>query len=483
MRYYPDNFSSEFKENTDLETTTTNPGVNLEIIPPASLFIDKPETLIIKYASIEETVDNFKLEIVPNNPNDIKFLSAKLDDGQTEINLPEATPWTWGIGNLTKQEKTLKINFVAKAKSSNSENFKIKLSYQNKTLVKADEFTSPEQTITAPATIDQTNNSSGLNQNQEYYLFYTQDFTAEIVQNDLNLTTLVNGQNNEQGANFGDKLNYTITYHNQGKTAMKNIVIMTVLEGPVDWGSLKTNGQQAQNTITWTPEELPALKEIAPDAKGKINFQIKIKTAKEAGKVKPEIKAYTQFNTFTKDEAGKETITKPDNNLSNTILVKINSDLALKEKLLYYTEDNIPVGTGPLPPKLGEETTLKVYWQINNSLHDLKNIQVINDLPKNVKWNNKDLVNTGKLKYDQFAHRVIWDIDELSTYDKTPTAEFSISITPNKDDINKILILLNQTRILALDTVTNQEINNKIKARTTKLEDDKMIKNDGVVQK
>lgn len=50
---------------------------------------------------------------------------------------------------------------------------------------------------------------------------------------------------------------------------------------------------------------------------------------------------------------------KQADNKSNVIKNLINSDLSLSEKILYFNEDNVPVGSGPLPPKVGEKLVLK----------------------------------------------------------------------------------------------------------------------------
>jgi len=515
--YMPDNFSSEFKQTADLETTITNQGINLEVIPPATLFVNEPETLTINYSSPEPLLDNFKLEVIPTDPENIKFISATLEDGKDSVELAQAEPWVWGIGDIGSDPKSLKIKFAVKARTNNSEFFKVKISYQNKDLVKIDdpifeletplktEWGNNETIITKsaePKTEDTDNQGTvvgisdsftalldqkenlDINQNKEYYLFYEQDFEVEIVQNDLNLTFLVDGESRDKSVDFGNTLKYEISYDNKGKADLNNVIVMAVLEGEsLDWGSLETNGKVDENMIVWTPEEAKELKKIVPGDSGKLSFQIKVKSFEDAGKKSAQIKGYAQFNTYTENEDGKkETDTKKDNNVSNTLIVKINSDLSLNEELRYYTSDNLAVGTGPLPPKVGQTTTFKAYWRIDNSLHNLKRVQVSTDLPDNVKWNGKEKSNVGRLRYDQYDHRIIWEIDEVNVFDEEPIAEFSISLTPTTDDADKIMILLNGTKIVAMDTETNENITKTNKAKTTKLEDDTMIEHDGVVK-
>jgi uncharacterized repeat protein (TIGR01451 family) len=526
MYYTPDNFNSEFRQDTDLETALTKPGIDLEVVPPANLFVNDPAILVINYSALEALLDNFKLEVIPSNPDNIKFIASTLDDGKNETNLEQAEPWVWGIGDINADKKAIKIKFVAKERVNSTEKFTIRLSYQNKDLIKVDDFISegqnllvPDDTVnnmttqTKPAdtekiddnvSIDKNvtaeakpitdsavddllieqNSNLDIKQNKEYYTFYEQEFEAEVVQNSLNLTLNVNGSSNDLGADFGDELNYEVSYNNKGKATMKNVVVMAILEGDaLDWSTLQTTGKRNENTIIWTPQNTEELKEIAINQSGKLTFKIKLKDSQAVNNKSTQIKGYAQFTTFTEDEDGKQTTVKTDNNLSNTLLVKINSDLNLSESLRYYTKDNEAVGTGPLPPKVGQTTTFKAYWTINNSLHNLKHVQISTDLPTNVTWNSKDLSSVGNLHYDQYDNRIIWDLDEVNVLDDAPTAEFSLSITPTDADADKILIILNNTKIVALDTETNEEITKTNKAKTTKLEDDNMIDNDGVVKK
>ena len=50
---------------------------------------------------------------------------------------------------------------------------------------------------------------------------------------------------------------------------------------------------------------------------------------------------------------------------SNEIVVDINTGMVFKAEARYFNDDNIAVGSGPLPPKVGETTKYRIFWNIN----------------------------------------------------------------------------------------------------------------------
>ncbi|MBU0897552.1 hypothetical protein KJ806_00280, partial [Patescibacteria group bacterium] len=169
-------------------------------------------------------------------------------------------------------------------------------------------------------------------------------------------------------------------------------------------------------------------------------------------------------------------------NSSNIIINKINSDLNLTEQVRYFNDDNIAVGSGPLPPKVDQTTSLKVYWTINNNLHELNNLIVSTQLPDYVKFGNKSNVSVGSLDYDEQNNIVTWNIGRLPISTYKVNSEFNIEITPKENNRNKILVLLSGTNISAIDSETNATIKKTMEAQTTRLKDDNIANTDGIVE-
>ncbi len=472
MTYTPQNFSSEFKKSTSFETKINDTGLDFSFTNSSSAVVNETNEIIVKFKpKTENYIDNFRLNIEYQEEVEIiNTESTSQASAQTassspagQVNPPvgliiaSSSPNTWLLSNFNKDSNEFKIKFKIKEKKQPSLNIKLK-------------FELPEQ----------TSNSLGEQANLpiKYHSFFEKDFIYDVIKGDLNINLIINGSPLDQGTDFGKTLNYSINYANKGDTAMKDVLLMVILESDfLDWQTLsdQSKGTLSGNTISWSKQEIPVLAELASGAEGVIDFSIKLKNQSEIDLSKAyQVKSYVQYSIGGKSVSA--------DSQSNTIINKINSDLNLSEQVRYFNDDNIAVGSGPLPPKVGQSTSLKVYWSINNNLHELNDLQVRVTLPANVRWDNKNRTSYGLLNYDSQANQVVWQLGRLPTTVYKADAEFNISVNPIESDRNKIMIILPGTNITAIDTETGVQINKTLKAKTTKLEDDNMASSDGIIE-
>jgi hypothetical protein len=257
---------------------------------------------------------------------------------------------------------------------------------------------------------------------------------------------------------------------------------MVVIDGDfLNWSEIndENGGEYNNNSIAWSKEHIEKLSEIAPGDEGTINFSLPISNFNLDDLDKSlEIKSYAQFN-FKSDED----LDLGSDNQSNTVLNLINSDLEFEEKVLYFTEDNLPVGSGPLPPKVDQTTKFKAYWQISNNVHNLSQLRTELKLPSYIEFDQTVSVDKGFLNYDKQNRLVSWDIEEINTSDYLLEAQFYLSLKPVSDDVDKILVISPGASLSALDNVTNDKITKKSEATTSKLEEDEIanLSSDGRV--
>ncbi|MFA5159876.1 MAG: hypothetical protein WC484_05155, partial [Candidatus Omnitrophota bacterium] len=262
-----------------------------------------------------------------------------------------------------------------------------------------------------------------------------------------------------------------------------DLVLMAVIDGNfVDWSTLKDkyHGSRKNNVITWTKNEIPELKELAPQAVGQIDFSIKVIPFRQSDLGQNfQLTSYVQFSIGNSEE-----LKEGSDNKSNTIVTKINSNLSFKEEIRYFDTDNVPVGAGPLPPRVGEKTSLKVYWSLRNDLHELNDLRVEYNLPSGVAFNNNAKTSVGDINYDSESNKIIWNIGRLPLSVYQAAAELNIAITPGEDDRNKIMVISNGSTAQAIDNETQATIFRGTNPQTTKLDDDDIagLSSDGRVQ-
>lgn len=457
LSYVPLNYSSQFKKEASASTIVTGPGFQASLEYSNTAFLNQDNTMNLVFSDVknnylgdfnlsfalpEET--NAQVAMTSNNTASSTDLSAK------KIIITKTGGTSWQIAGLSQESgrQEVPLSYKIGAKQENSE---ISVRLEKKL------------------------------EDGQSYVFWEKTFKPELVKSDLNLTMFINGAKSDNAINFGQSLNYTISYSNKGDNIFKELVVMAALSGDfLDFNSLsmEKKGETRGNTIIWTKNEIPELAEIKPGQEGEINFTISLLPYKDG-----DIGKNLSVISFAQYGVNNQSV-KGDDNKSNTIISKINSDLSISEEIRYFNEDNQAVGSGPLPPKVGEKTGFKVYWVLKNNLHELSNTRVVYNLPSNINWDEKNTTNTGDISYDANSRQVIWEVGKMPVSLYRADAEFGISVIPIESDRNKILVLTSGATVTATDTDTNNQISKKTSPKTTKLEDDDIagMSNSGRVQ-
>lgn len=447
LNYVPANYSSQFKKEASASTVISGIGFEAVLSYGSTAFIGQDNSLSLKISRIEDNrFGDFNISF---------SLPAETDAAVASSSIPGVTVSkiggnSWLVSGLTKGTADLEIP----------------LSYR----VKA-EVADPEIKVRLEKKLE----------DGQAYAFWEDSFRPELVKSDLNLVLLANGGQGDNAVDFGSTLNYSLNYSNKGKSAFKDVVLLASLSGDfLDLNSLQLSqkGEVKGGTIIWTKNEIPGLAEIKPGQEGVIDFSLRIKGFDESDLDKSaKIVAYAQYGINNQASRGED-------NKSNTVNSLINSDTSFSERILYFNDDNLPVGSGPLPPKVGEKSSFRVYWTVKNNLHELKGASAIFSLPAGVEWDGRSYTNVGTLSYDGAKRQIIWQIGRLPVSVYRADAEFSLGLTPAVTDRDKILVLSPGSTLTAIDTETGADIIRQSSAKTTKLEDDDIagLSNSGRIQ-
>ncbi|MFA6393369.1 MAG: hypothetical protein WCW25_00635 [Patescibacteria group bacterium] len=440
--YTPANFSSEFKKTATAEIGVNDIGINFNFSAFTSAVAGEENELAIKFSGAKDNkLENFSLKMESKN-GDLKIIPV---DGEIPAWLKKnpAIPNEWKVSEITAEEREFPVKFIIGGKTSPEDEIKIAISTE----------------------------SGG-----EEFGIFEKTFPFEVIKGDLALSMIINGSKNDQGVNFGDTLNYLISYSNKGDTALKDVIIMAVIDGDaVNWSALDdpSGGKRSGNTLSWSKNEIAELENIFPGAEGNIEFSLKVENPSGVKK-NEEIKSYARYSIVGQEEA--------KDNISNTIISKLNSRLDLEEKVVYFNEDNIAVGSGPLPPRAGETTTFQVSWAAGGNIHELSGTSVEMSLPEGVAFAGRENANVGQVSFLAAENKVVWTIGRLPVLGEMITASFNLSVTPTDADRGKIMVLSGGSKVSGLDSETNTSVLSITKPKTTKLEDDEIGAGDGVVR-
>ena len=446
ISYQPEGISSTYKKTSSLDVVLAGSGFDISSDDPGSALVGEEKSIAVSWLAQETNfIPKFTLRL--NTSDNVTIIPSK----ETIEGVSSDQIGVWNI-DPSKTTEPLRFKFKVIDKKSDSEELKLIFEY------------TPEDS-------------------SKSFIFEEKTLKVDIIKNSLNLSMVANGQSGDQGVDFEQVINYSISYANKGETTMNDVIITAVFDGDaLDWRKLEdeNNGKVTSSTILWTSSEIPELKSLAKDQQGTIDFSIPVRPSTEARLFSRfEIKSYAQFAL-----SGSSLEPNSDNqgNRSNELTVKLNSDVSLDEAVRYFDEDNMAVGTGPLPPKVGETTTLKVYWKIKNSLHEIGGLTVTTTLPSGVTWDGKNQASVGSVTYDQTTNQVTWSVGRLPLSVSQISAEFSIALQPKLSDQNKLMILIAATTLTGQDNQTSFAISKQLKAQTTKLEKDDIANTDGIVQ-
>jgi len=166
---------------------------------------------------------------------------------------------------------------------------------------------------------------------------------------------------------------------------------------------------------------------------------------------------------------------------SSPIIVSVNSEAELEATIRYYDDEGNVLGNGPLPPAVGETTTYRVYWTINNSVHNLENIKVTATLPPHVDWFNQTDSDLGSFSYESSSKTITWNITNISTDVAKISANFAISATPDIDDIGSFIKMISSSSLSAKDSETGETLTDSVDSLSTDLEADEFATGKGAV--
>ena len=442
--YRPENFSSIFKDIQSFSSQITSSILEINVEGPEQILPEKKATYKILYRN-DSDQDLAKIKVLVDYPANFIFQEALPEPFHKEEDARNLNN-QWIIENLEKnQEGEIEITggFLADEQIP-SANFNVQIGFLD------EEF-------------------------DEFSLQQEKSISTEIIESNLSMNLIVNGSNQNQPISFGQILTYSIVYKNLGQKDLDDVSFTITLDSDIlNFEEIedKNFGIIDNNSITWGKDQISELDLVRPLDEGSIDFSIKVLDSTDVNLDTDnlQVKSKSQASLI---KIGDLEIEELDIS-SNEILNNINTDIQLKVEGRYFNEDNIAVGTGPLPPVVGERTTFRIYWYIANSLHEVSDVVVSAVLPDGVEWVDKYLVKTGQISYSDKDNRVSWSINKISAGQDFQDINtwFDVAVIPTKQQEGKLLILSDQTFLVATDEQTESETSKSGKAVTSNLEND-----------
>ncbi len=455
LTYTPANFNTEFQKSVEVRVVINK--TVLHITPEVPLRIP-PKTPTVIPVTVENTGSDSldAVRLVAEYPEGFTYSSAEPKASEKDT--------VWDLGTLKAGQKvTVKITGALDQPVGSTPEFKFRAGR------------------VAAAGFQAQTEVSGI---------------GTVVQSGMALKVVVTNPGSGAAIGWGETLNYVITYTNESDAEMRDVSItmefsqknvesvdVDILD--LDNRSDLSKGKLAGRTLTWTKKEVPALAAVAGGKSGDLLLRIPLRSG-------PNIRSQADRN-FAITSAARLTVGSVDGldqksieTQATPVTTKVTSKLNVEPEGRYYSDEQIPVGTGPLPPQVGQATTYELGWVLANPTNEVTQVVVSATLPDGVTWAGKQSVTAGQaVAYEATTREVTWRVNRVppgtGTLFASLEAKFEVSVTPTATDLGKLLILLNQTVVTARDEFTTQDLRVEKAIITSDLPNDVAAQGKGLV--
>lgn len=307
-----------------------------------------------------------------------------------------------------------------------------------------------------------------------------------VLAGDLSLKLVVNGSDKDMAINYGSPLRFGIAYENTSSEDLRDVslklrfeaVTSTETRDPVDWSSIQdsASGTRKGKTVTWDKNRIAAFKRLPSHEDGFIDLSaMGVKSDAGSETLGMRVVLEAQIGGVGSDTVNRTVQTAP-------LTLRYMTDATIGSEARYSSEEGATVGSGPLPPVVGKETTYRIQWTVDKHFHELKDMKFSAVLPKIATWADGVLVDAGEVVYDEKTRTVRWTLNRMPADIGSVEADFFVKIAPTEADANRFAQLLGETKFDATDAETATTFAFTHPALTTDLQNDEFAEGKGVVR-
>ncbi len=231
--------------------------------------------------------------------------------------------------------------------------------------------------------------------------------------------------------------------------------------------------RSVDNTIIWSKNGVPDLASIEPKAQGNVKFSFTPRALVDsAGNVlkNPEV----IIEVSAKGRRISDVNVPEDTNVSKITRVKIESELALAPRIVYFAGPF--TNTGSLPPKAEQETTYTVIWTVTNSSNTIENTQVRTTLPPYMRFVGTVSPASEDISFSEIGGEVVWNVGTLQPgvgFVTSPReVAFQVALLSSLSQVGQAPVLIGETTLMGDDRFTGTVLEEQKGTLTSRLSTD-----------
>jgi hypothetical protein len=256
---------------------------------------------------------------------------------------------------------------------------------------------------------------------------------------------------------------------------------VSISGGALDKQSIQVYGDGSYNSgsnrVTWDLTNLTGEPELLPGEGGSVSLSF----ASFAEEILPagnrDIILELRL-TGTPAGSGNKPVT-----VSESRTVRIASQVTLNSKSFYSIGPF--KNSGPIPPKVGSDTTYTIVWTLGNTQGDIADAKVTARLGTGVKWLGAHTASDG-LSYNEETNTITWSLDNLTSGSGFSSsgreAAFQIALTPTLGQAGTAPVLVSGITFSGRDASSGNAVTVSNSPVTTRLTNDPaFIQGDDIV--
>jgi len=296
---------------------------------------------------------------------------------------------------------------------------------------------------------------------------------------------LINGvSGNQYAANTKSPIQGEIRWTNNLDTKVNDLSIKAKISGnAVNRGTIDADAgfyDSATDTITWDKSSESDFSEVNPGDSGSVNFSVSPVSLFSAS---GEILANPVIN-ISISISGKQSLEGFETtNLNNSdeATVKIISDVGFAAKALYYSGPF--VNRGPVPPKVGSETTYTIEWSLTNTANSISKGVVRSNIPSWMKFVGPISPSGEDLTFNPSTREIVWNIGAIKRGTGITGASrmvsFQVAFTPSLSQVRTTPVIINDSVLTGHDDFANVDVRVSKSSLRTSLDSDPLFPSGG----
>jgi len=307
-----------------------------------------------------------------------------------------------------------------------------------------------------------------------FAVYETKERSTRMVGSPIALRQQVN-ERNDLAAKPGDLLKYVVSYENRGDIGLRDAIVSVEIDPNllnITGLSIEQGGfyDPVRRAIVWNASVMPDLSRIEPGNGGSVRFSVPLRTdlptASEGGK-------HLSVKTIAKMDSPDIPFVISSNKTVASNLLEVRVGSVIEFGVVGFHTDTVIPNSGPIPPKVGQETTYMLRFRAVNYLNDLSDAFVTILLPPGVRYTGAYVPESEPIVYNERAGSLIWNIGSMFGGGRSAKElSVQVGVTPGPDKVGETLTLLEQATFEAKDTFTDEMIRASLEEKTTALRED-----------